>query len=277
MKAVFRIIKHLPVVLLFAFPFTLQAQLNCQDFRTGVFYSYPKNTNDRSVSIVANDMQTEIDLVKKDTSVWAVEWKKDCSYILQYVSGGRTFPPEQQAFVKKHKVFVEIEATSPDYYVYAAYIDKKSHIPLLKDTMWLHEKAVIPNNELFKPCPTVVIPKEDHFSDTSKYALLYVWRPGKFLLSGSGFLVFFDDYPMWFARNNSGYLFKILKEGTHKLSSRFYNDEASQQINIQFGKVYYMKMKDNWGIQKNLNNFKLEIEAVPAATGQLEFGEVKYR
>ncbi|HYK57410.1 MAG TPA: hypothetical protein VEV15_13160, partial [Flavisolibacter sp.] len=144
------------------------------------------------------------------------------------------------------------------------------------DTMWFHEKVTIPNNELFKPYKTRFIPRKDRFSDTSQYAVLYIYRPGKLTNSLADFLVYFDENIMWVAHNNSGQLFKIFKEGKYRIKSRLMKDEDYIDVDFRFGQTYYIKSKIKWGFYRG-NNFKLEMEEMKPEKGQKEFDEVDYR
>jgi hypothetical protein len=84
--------------------------------------------------------------------------------------------------------------------------------------------------------------KKMHFSDTSSYALLYVYRPGKMTNSWSDFLVYCNDNIFWVARNRAGTVVKILRVV-------------------------------HWGLYKR-GNYHLEMASVPADQGEKEFAEV---
>jgi len=248
----------------------------CKDLHTGILYSYPKNSSDRYVIERDEKFQKEVILNSNDSILYEIKWKDDCTYAQKYVSGGKKLPKEALDILAKHDLVSEIESITADYYTYALYLDKKSNLPISKDTMWLHEKAVIANNELFTPYKTRTIPRKDHFSDTSKYAVLYIYRPGKFTNSLANFVVYLDDNILWVAKNNSGYVFKILKEGKLNIKSRLMKDESSADVDFKFGKVYYVRSAIKWGFHKG-RNFKLEMEAVKPEAGQLEFDEVEFR
>ena len=114
-----------------------------------------------------------------------------------------------------------------------------------------------------------------HFTDTSRYAIVYLYRPGKLTLSLSGFPVYCNDTLFWIARNRTGCLVKILKEGEMEWKSKLFKDESSVKVNIQFGHVYYIKSMIHWGISSRLYNFKLEMADVSPDIGRPEFEAVK--
>jgi hypothetical protein len=143
--------------------------------------------------------------------------------------------------------------------------------------MWLTEKTVITNNELFRQIPDNSTLKKEHFSDTSRYAVLYVYRPGKLTNSLSNYLIYFNDNIMCVGKNNTGYIFKIMKEGRFELKSKLYKDESFINVDIKFGKIYYVKSMVNWGLFKGLKNFKLEMANVSAEEGKNEFNSLKFQ
>jgi hypothetical protein len=264
-------------IILALFPFVSHGQsVTCKDFRTGVYYNYPKNSDERDVIERDEKFQRETNLTNNDSITWEISWKDDCTYSLKYVSGGKKLSKEILDVIQKHNLVSVIETITPDYYTYSVYFDKKSNLPIGKDTMWLHEKAVVTNNELFKPYKTRTIPAKDHFRDTSKYAIVYIYRPGKLTNSLGNYIVYLDENVLWVAKNNSGYLFKVLKEGRHTFKSRLMKDQSSIDVDIQFGKIYYVKSTMKWGIYKH-GNFKLGMETVKPDIGQTEFDEVEFR
>jgi hypothetical protein len=250
--------------------------LSCKDLKNGIFFSYPKNTDSKYLYERTGDYQKETDLKKGDTTIWKVKWKNDCTYSIEYVSGNNK--KNEEAFEllkkKKHKILFEIESITDDYYTYASYLDKTSNLPLELDTLWLHEKISPVSNMLFE----VVTKERDlhkpHFSDTAKYALLYVYRPGKITNSLSVFPLYFDNNIMCIMKNKSGYIFKILKEGTFDIGSKLMDNSSLTKLNIEFGKRYYVKSIIDWGLHAT-RNFNLEMKVMPDETGAEEFDKVE--
>jgi hypothetical protein len=253
--------------------FIAQAQSDCETIKTGTFYYYPKNSTDSYLEIRDDKYLYETNLTKGDSSVYEIKWSDDCVYTLKYVSGNAEMSNEVVKFNKKHKLLFEVNKITKDYYIFTGYIDKTSNQPILKDTMWLNMKNSVGSNLLFQPIKSPTEIKKAHFSDTSKYAILYLYRPGKLTNSLGNYLVYFDDEIMCLAKNNSGYIFKILKEGNFKIKSRLYKQEGSADLDIKFGNTYYVKSSVPWGIYGS-GNFKLKMEVMKPEDGKNEFYDV---
>lgn len=262
----------------FAFlPIVISAQIKtptCEDLKYGIFHYYPKNSSDHDVNIREGEFVREINSKSGDSIIWQIKWVDECVYSLKYISGNRPIPEENLKFIKKHKLVYEIGRITKDYYLFKGYVDKVSDLPIQTDTMWLNEKINRVSNEVFKPVANNSILKKAKFSDTSKYAVLYLYRPKKLSNSLGNYFVYFDDNLMCVAKNNSGYIFKILKEGTFEVKSKLLKDESAVKVNVKFGKAYYIKSSIKWGITSRLYNFKLEMANVSPEVGIPEFEEV---
>ena len=258
----------------FSFPaFSQNTSFTCKDLKNGIFHSYPKNSSQHYISTRDDEFQYETNINTGDTTLWQIKWQNDCSYTLKYISGSGTDEATIK-FLKKHKLTYEIINITTEYYVFKGYVDKTSNLPIQVDTMWLTEKTNPANNEIYRQVANNQALKKAHFSDTSSYAVLYVYRPGNLKHSLSNYLVYFDDNILCVAKNNSGYIFKIMKEGQFNLKSKLNKDESSVKLNVKFGKTYYIKSMVHWGMFKGLKNYKLEIAVVNPAEGKIEFGEV---
>jgi hypothetical protein len=246
----------------------------CSGLGSGIYYSYPKNTHGRYTFLREGTREKEFNLDTGDSTVWEIQWQGDCSYTMKFLSGNDPLTPGQQEFLKKHQVAFRVEKITGDYYIYAAYVDRVSHLFLEKDTIWLHEKVNPADNELHRFIPSEAALLQLHFTDTSRYAVIYLYRPAKLANSFSTFPVYCNDDLLWIARNKTGCLIRMLKEGEIELKSRLFKDEVSVKVNIQFGHVYYIKSMFHWGIPSSLYNFKLEMAAVGPEQGQPEFARV---
>jgi hypothetical protein len=246
----------------------------CADIKTGIFYYYPKNSTDSYIETRDDDYLYEKNIVKGDSSVWKIEWKSDCEYWLKYVSGNTKMTDEVVKLLEKHKLVYQVNKVTNDYYTFTGYIDKTSNQPIQTDTIWYTQKVNVPNNKLLARVTNPATLKWQHFSDTSKYAVLYVYRPGKFSNSRGDYLVYFDENIMCIAKNNSGYIFKVLKEGTFEIKSRLFKDESSVKLEVKFGNTYYVKSMIHWTISKRLYNFKLDMQVMTPQDGQTEFANV---
>ena len=248
-------------------------KLTCLDLKTGIFHSYSKNGSEHFISRREADYQYDNNLTKGDTSVWKINWTDDCTYSLKFVSG-TGFDEATLKILKKHKLAYEITKVTGDYCVYKGYLDNVSGTLLESDTMWLAEKTTVSNNVLFTQLPSDGLLKRHHFGDTSRYAVLYIYRPGKLTNSLGNYIIYCNDNVMCVAKNKSGYIFKILKEGQISFKSKLFKDESSVTVDIKFGKKYYVKSMIHWGISSRLYNFKLEMALVTNETGAEEFDKV---
>lgn len=172
-------LKFLLLLLSLFYAITSSAQIQtCTELKDGIFYSYPKNS-DKQYEIKRNgDYQEEIDLATGDTSKWKVAWINDCTYSLIYLSGSTTLKDDMKAFMKSHKLVTVIENISGDFYTYKLYIDKAVGKFILSDTIWAQKKPVVTNNTLFESVSEKQYIKK--LNSKNDYALLYVYRPGKF-------------------------------------------------------------------------------------------------
>jgi len=248
--------------------------LSCTNIKKGTFYFYPKNTADAYIEERDEKYLKETNIVTGDTSLWEIKWQSDCVYSLNFISGSGKIDAATRDFLDNHKMVYQIFSISDSCYTFKGYADKTSNLPLQDDTMWLNVKTNTAGNELFKQMYGTAFLKKEHFRDTSHYAVLYVYRPGKLTNSLGDYLVYFDNNVMCVAKNNTGYIFKILKEGTFEIKSRLYKDESAVKLDVQFGHTYYVKSMIHWTITKRLYNFKLDMAIMKPEEGQEEYYEV---
>jgi hypothetical protein len=246
--------------------------VTCADLKNGVFHSYPKNSADHYISEREDEYQKETNLTTGDTSSWQIKWKGNCTYSLKYL-GGNKLPQEQLDFLKKHTLIYEVGRITNEYCLVTGHVDKTSNPVIQIDTMWFNERTNVISNLLFNPVPNAGALKRDHFSDTSKYAVVYIYRPKKLGISMSNYLVYFDDNIMWIAKNRSGAIFKILKEGRFEIKSKMLKDQSAVNVDVKFGNTYYIKSMVHWKLYKGYN-FKLEMAQVEPEQGKSEFSEV---
>jgi len=247
--------------------------MTCADLKSGFYHSYPALTNEHYLYIRDSLYQTEIETVKGDTTLWKISWLDECSYSLKFVSGKRD--KAMLEFLKNHVVVVKVNKVTENYFTFSGYLDKISENMVLADTMWLTEKKNLVSNAAFQVIKTDFVPSKKQFNDTSKYALVFVYRPGKVTNSLGNYLIYFNNYAICVAKNNSGYIYKVYKEGPLEIKSMLYKDESAVNLNIKFGQKYYVKSMIHWTITSRLNNFKLEIKQMDAAEGSSEFEAVR--
>jgi hypothetical protein len=213
-------------------------------------------------------------MVTGDTALWEIKWQPDCSYSLKYISGNAKISGETRDFLEKHTMIYKIFSITDSCYTFKGYADKTSNLPLQEDTMWMNVKSNVASKELFKKMPNASFLRKERFRDTSKYAVLYFYRPGKLSNSLANYLIYFDNNVMCVAKNNTGYIFKILKEGEFEIKSKLLKDESAVKLNVEFGHTYYVKSMIHWTISKRLYNFKLDMEIIKPERGEEEFYDV---
>jgi hypothetical protein len=208
---------------------------------------------------------------RSDSSVYKIEWKGDCEYILKYVDGS-DLDDDELKFVSKHKLAYHVDSIASDYYVFSSYEDRPSAGRLLgKDTMWMHPQTHTADNMLFGLTDPGRI-KKVHFNDTSRMALLYIYRVGKLKLSFSDLSIQYNDLPMVVLKNKSAAIIALFKEGPFTLGSRVSGNKAEGHLpmDVQFGKVYFVRADMIWGLYKT-GNTKLEFTVVDPREGKQDF------
>lgn len=250
-----------------------QTTPGCKDFRQGIFYTYQKNSTNKLVIYRSGNVQKEVNPNNGDSALWKIDWLDDCHYTLKLTSSSIQWKPDVVKVLNEHKFVYSILKTNNDYYTFKGAVDKSSNPVIIEDTIWLTEKIHPSNAEFFKQLRTENEARK--LKDSSKYALLYIYRPGKLTNSMGNYFVYFNNIPLCVASNSSGYIFKILKEGRFQVSSRLFKDESAIDIDIKFGQVYYVKSMIHWGISSRLYNFKLETAKVEQQQGEIEFAGIK--
>jgi len=225
-------------IALFSHRFGFGQSLSCSDIKSGTFYSYPKNTNERWKIIRDGSMEKDINLATGDTSVWQINWPNECHFKMKYLSGGKLKKEEAQLF-KSHVLLLSVEANNANYYLANYYLDKKGRSPFLIDTFWKMERPAT-DKRIFSELEPVEI-RRLRFKDTSQYALLYVYRSGKFVGSLADYILKCDDVAMARMSNRSAYVFRIWKEGPLRIIGETINHEDRAETDIVFGHKYYLK------------------------------------
>jgi len=250
--------------------------LSCADLRSGEFYYYPKNTLVQYHIYVTGNVEKVVSMTKRkgaafyDSSLYKIEWKDDCTYILKYMEGsGMT--DEELKFVTKHKIAYRVDTIAADYYVFDSYQDKLSGGFMGKDTLWKRPQSHFEDNMLFVATDPNII-KKHHFSDTSKVALLYVYRTGKLKLSFSDLFLSYQDIPMGVLKNKSALVFALYKEGTFNLHSWINGNKevGNFPLEVTFGKKYYIRAELIWGFYMT-GNTKLQFTPMDPKEGKNEF------
>jgi hypothetical protein len=262
------------VLLILCFRATCQDTVpDCASFKTGTYYSYPKNTLERYRCVRKGKIEIAKNLDAGDSTVWEIVWSSNCTYTMRYIRGNEQLKSKTEKFLDKHQLAFKVETITPDYYVYSDYVDEVSKRRVGSDTIWFHEKAGLPHNDHYWLVPDETWLKKRHFGDTSQYAVLYLYRPGKLTNSWTPFPVYANDSLIWSAKNKSGCIIMIKAEGPVELKSKLLKDSSAVRLDIQFGKRYYVKSMVHWGMHHG-NNFKLEMAALKPEEAKAEFEEI---
>jgi hypothetical protein len=215
---------------------------DCSAIRNGVFYCYPKNTTDQYLIEKQGQFETDVDLIKGDSCVWKVDWKKNCEFTLQYLSGNMLTDVEITAF-KKHKIAFRVLDVTNNYYTYSSFLDKTSGVFILTDTTWTHPKTTFSNSITYELVAKHLVDSLS-ISDTSKYALVYIYRPPK-ILSGilDNCVVELNGETACISVDPSIYVYRLLKEGTLEISSTIVGQKrwAVLPLEVKFGHKYYIR------------------------------------
>jgi len=113
--------------------------------------------------------------------------------------------------------------------------------------------------------------------DTTKYALLYVYRPSLFVGSIIGFNLHITnsvikDSVIGRAKNNSKFVVKIYQEGKTQIYAQTESKRAVN-IDVKFGKKYYLKCEISTGIFVG----RPKLDLIYPEQGELDYENVKGR
>jgi hypothetical protein len=223
---------------------------NCARLQDGEFYSYPKNSEKSYVFIRRGNMEKEVEINTRDTSLWNISWN-DCNYTMNFVSSpDASF--KKIPNLKNLKFAYKIETVTDTYSTYKGYLNKTSGNPIQADTIWFQPKKTPSNAIQFTPVLNEGILKKGRFSDTSKYAVLYVYSPKhKTICQNSDYYIYLNSTLMFASQNvpftKPSYIFKLFTKGIVELVSATESKESKITANVEFGKRYYLKSDIKWG------------------------------
>ena len=221
---------------------------DCSPLKELTFYAYPRNTTDQYKIIRSGNKQVEYNLKTGDSTEYKIKWEKDCQYNLTYISSSEKKSPAQKEMLAKYKLAYEILSVSGSYYVYNIYLDKVipnniENRQMATDTAWLKPIPNPINQELFQVATENPAVLKSNFKDTSKYAIVYMYRPYRLVVSQNEYFVYFGDDFIFWATNKSKKAFKILKEGQVKIHAKSGKVESSVVVDIKFGKKYFIECR----------------------------------
>ena len=262
----------LAVILVFVadIPFALGQTADCSAFHHGIFHVYFAING--AHHIITRDDQTQKDVRdgSTDTMVWHINWLNDSDFTAQRMPDSTGFSKEQEKFYKKHKLYYHLQPAGKDYCIYTETVDLPSGALVEKDTMWLHEVA----HPKFAPLAVNIrsesLLRDMHFSDTSSYAVVYIYRPKTGTFPGASYDLYAEDHLICVMNNNSSYIYAVYRKGPLTLRTQLDGAKCSISLNIEAGKSYYVRSTMPFGFF-GPRNFGLVLKQIPAAKGQKEF------
>ncbi len=88
-------------------------------------------------------------------------------------------------------------------------------------------------------------------NDTSKYAVIYIYRPKKWKYHVNSYSVNVGDSLLSKVKNNSKFIFKAYKEGSTEIWAQIADKKSVINLNLKFGQEYYIKCSFNMGFAMN--------------------------
>lgn len=241
-------------------------------------YTYWPETSDHFISIFEGNKLTQIAGNLNDTVNYRIDWVDSCMFSMQYLSGGNKLPKRILDFNKEHIFYCRIDKITDEYVVSRTFQDRPKGRMLNRDTSWFSPKVAIAKSTSFQKISGPLFDPKTNLAGSANYALVYVYRPKKVGLMLTSYPLYFDDEVMCVMQNNSGYVFKVNKEGVHQFATQIFKDSDSVSVDIRFGQKYFIKPWIEWGMKKRGYNFKLHTEHITDQTkGAAEFGEVKMK
>ncbi|RCR65613.1 DUF2846 domain-containing protein [Larkinella punicea] len=108
-------------------------------------------------------------------------------------------------------------------------------------------------------------------TSTSKYALIYLYRPFEFWGLTIGFSVKKNGTKIFKIRNNSVHIIKVFQSGVTTISAQTFEKKSKVNLKIELGKAYYLKCTIRPGFL--IGHPKLRI--VSAEKGKIECYEIE--
>ncbi len=222
----------------------------CSDLKNGVFVFFSPADGSRITYTRNGEMQKEFNPATRETGIWDVEWVSDCAYYLKYNSGLEDKPKQTQDLLKKHKFLCQILNVTDDYYIFQSTLDKASNPVILKDTLWIKQRSDAKRKVTINPRidSLLALRKAAFDSVVSKSAFLYVFRPGKFVMSGETFTISLNDVPICEMANKASYIVRLSKEGQTTFVAKVGKQETSITFDVKSGNKYFLRCELPWSL-----------------------------
>lgn len=200
-----------------------------------------------------------------------ISWEKDCSYTLRYESGGKKLKRQELEILKQYPFVFMVSSINAEYYAATGYLQSAKNYPITFDTLWRQPHSVSNNRVLFAELSPAE-QRKAKLKDTSQFALLYVYRPAKFVCSAVGFPLYANDILMaGFPPQGGAYVFKMRKQGTLRLQGQHNQNKDYVDLDIRFGQKYFVRVDTKWSMARCIP-FLTE---KPADKGEMEFIEAQ--
>lgn len=105
--------------------------------------------------------------------------------------------------------------------------------------------------------------------DTSKYAILYLYRPRNPVGGLVGYNIKFDDSTICKLKNNRKFSMRLYKEGIFKIWPA--NEEKKIDIKVKFGEEYYVKFM----MVSGLVGAHPELNLINPEQGRIEYESIE--
>jgi hypothetical protein len=111
--------------------------VNCKQYKTGKFRFTDANSGKIVNYIIErnNSTQTEQCAETNSDGTYKISWKDDCTYLLAYMNGNDSLPPEQEELKRKMVIETTILGGTEDYYIFESTNNLVDQV--MKDTMWV--------------------------------------------------------------------------------------------------------------------------------------------
>jgi len=265
-----RIILLLILAFLVRNPFAFGQTADCSNFHSGLFHVYFPTSRLHYLVERDNQMQKEVLEGNTDTLFSHLNWLDDCDFTLQYFANGNPLSKEQEKFFKHHKLFCHLEPAGTDFCVYTESADDIRGQLMKKDTLWLHEVSQAAYTPVLMRVRSESILRGMHFSDTSRYAVVYIYRSKTGTFPGAAYNIFVEGNPICAMSNNSSYIFAVYRKGPLLLTSRFSQDTSAISLDLEAGKSYYLKTEMEIGIFDR-RNYHVLLKLMPPEKGKKQF------
>lgn len=129
------------------------------------------------------------------------------------------------------------------------------------DTMWMKEPPRLPRQILFGELTENLSYLKKHFKDTSGYAIVCFYRPGKFMAKLNEYYVYGENNLVYWARNSTRYAIKVFREGPFNLYAKSGNIESKLVLDVKRGRKYYVQCLIHHKVSKATPELQLVAEA----------------